>query len=258
MTDNEDVLTFYDAMAADYHLIFQNWVQAQEQQGRLLDRLIRTHVDESRYPLTALDYACGIGTQAIGLAKQGGYRMHASDISPQAVARAETEVRQAGVNVSFAVADMRSLGQTIAGQFDVVMALDNAIPHLLSDADLHLAARELRAKTRAGGLLLASTRDYDSLLEERPQFTSARVISTAEGIRVVFQFWEWQEERYRLTQFFVVPYGPEWRMRYYTTSYRALCRDTLTHALSQAGFGEVTWLMPVESGFYQPMVLATA
>jgi glycine/sarcosine N-methyltransferase len=258
MTDNEDVLTFYDAIAADYHLIFQDWVQAQEQQGHLLDRLIRTHVDASRYPLTVLDCACGIGTQAIGLAKQRGYRIHASDISPQALARAESEARQAGVSVSFTIADMRSLSQTIAGQFDVVIAFDNAIPHLLSDEDLHLAARELRAKTRAGGLLLASTRDYDSLLEERPQLTSQRIISTAEGIRVVFQVWEWQEEWYRITQFFVVPHGPEWRMRYYTTSYRALRRETLTHALSQARFGEVTWLMPAESGFYQPIVLATA
>ena len=258
MADNEDVLTFYDAMAADYHLIFQDWVQAQEQQGHLLDRLIRKYIDESRYPLTVLDCACGIGTQAIGLAKQGGYRIHASDISPQALARAESEARQAGVNVSFAVADMRSLGQAIAGQFDVVMAFDNAIPHLLSDADLHLAAQELRAKTRAGGFLLASTRDYDRLLEERPQLTSQRIIPTTEGIRVVFQVWQWQQEQYRLTQFFIVPHGPEWRMRYYTTSYRALRQDTLTQALSQAGFGEVTWLMPAESGFYQPIVLAMA
>jgi glycine/sarcosine N-methyltransferase len=158
--------------------------------------------------------------------------------------------------VSFALADMRRLTQTITGQFDVVMALDNAIPHLLTDQDLHLAARELRAKTRTGGLLLASTRDYDRLLQERPQLTSQHVIPTAGGIRMVFRVWEWQEEQYRVTQFFVVPYGPEWQMRSYTTSYRALRRETLTQALSQAGFGEVHWLMPPESEFYQPLVLA--
>ena len=107
MADNEDVLSFYDALAADYHLIFQDWVQAQEQQGQLLDCLIRAHVDADRYPLTVLDCACAIGTQANGLAKQGGYCIHASDISPQAVARAESEARQAGVSVSFSIADMR-------------------------------------------------------------------------------------------------------------------------------------------------------
>src|SRR5690349_14174559 len=84
MAHNEDVLTFYGAMAADYHLIFQDWVQAQEQQGHFLDRLIRAHVDAGSYPLMVLDCACGIGTQAIGLAKQRGYRIHASNISPQA------------------------------------------------------------------------------------------------------------------------------------------------------------------------------
>ena len=45
-------------------------------------------------------------------------------------------------------------------------------------------------------------------------------------------------------------------MRSYTTHYRAQRRETLTRALSQAGFGLVTWLMPEESGFYQPIVLA--
>jgi methylase of polypeptide subunit release factors len=215
-------------------------------------------MEESRYPLTVLDCACGIGTQAIGLAKQSGYRIQASDISPQALARAESEARQAGVSVSFALADMRSLGQTIAGQFDVVMAFDNAIPHLLSDEDLHLAAREVRGKTDIGGLFLASIRDYDRLLEERPQLTSERIIPTAEGICVAFQVWEWQAEQYRVTQFFVVPHGLQWQMRSYTTFYRALRRETLTQALSQAGFREVTWLMPEESGFYQPVVLATS
>ena len=257
MAGDEDVLAFYNAMAADYHLIFQDWVQAQEGQGRLLDRLIRTCVDAGRYPLRVLDCACGIGTQAIGLAKQGGYLIHASDISSQALAQAEREARQAGVSVTFEVADMRSLNKTIAGQFDVVIAFDNTIPHLLTDEDLHLAAQELWAKTCVGGLLLASIRDYDALLEERPQLVSPRIISTASGVRVVFQVWEWQGEQYRVTQFFVVPHGSEWQMRSYTTTYRALRRETLTHALSEAGFAEIRWLMSAESGFYQPIVLAT-
>lgn len=257
MTDDESVLAFYDALAEDYHLIFADWAAAVERQGRLLDALIRTRVDPNTYPLTVLDCACGIGTQAIGLAKQGSYRVYATDISPQALARAEREARQAQVSVMFAVADMRSLSSTIAGQFDVVIACDNAIPHLLTDADLQQAARELRAKSRPGGLMLASTRDYDTLLQERPEATSHRVITTPEGKRVVFQVWEWQDEQYRVTQFIVVPQGPEWQMRYYTTSYRALRRETLTRALYQAGFGQVTWLMPEESGFYQPIVIAT-
>jgi SAM-dependent methyltransferase len=256
MTDDESVLAFYEALAADYHLIFADWATAVEWQGRLLDTLIRARVPANASLLTVLDCACGIGTQAIGLAKQQGYRVHATDISKQALARAQREAEHAQVSVTFAVADMRHLSTAIEGQFDVVIAFDNAIPHLLTDADLELAARQLRAKTRPGGLLLASTRDYDALLEERPEITSPRIIATAEGKRVVFQVWEWQGEQYRVTQFIITLQGSAWQMRSYTTHYRAVRRETLTRALSQAGFGLVTWLMPEESRFYQPIVLA--
>jgi glycine/sarcosine N-methyltransferase len=258
MVDDESVLAFYDAFAADYHLIFADWESSVERQGQLLDSLIRSHVDVNMFPLTVLDCACGIGTQAIGLAWQGGYHIHATDISSQAIDRARHEAEQAQVDVTFAVADMRNLSQTVAGEFDVVIAFDNAIPHLLSDEELQSAARELRAKTRPGGLFLASSRDYDALLKKRPEATSQRVIATPEGKRVVFQVWEWQDEQYRITQFIVVPQGSEWQMRYYSTFYRALRRETLTQALSQAGFSQVSWLMPEESGFYQPIVIATA
>ena len=36
-----------------------------------------------------------------------------------------------------------------------------------------------------------------------------------------------------------------------------LLRAELSSALHDAGFGAVRWLMPAESGFYQPLVLAT-
>jgi methylase of polypeptide subunit release factors len=189
MADDESVLAFYDALAADYHLIFADWASAVERQGCLLDTLIRARVPADAYPLKVLDCACGIGTQAIGLAKQQGYRVSATDISTQALARAQREAERAKVSVTFAAADMRRLSDAVEGQFDVVIAFDNAIPHLLTDADLELAAHELRAKTRSGGLLLASIRDYDALLEERPEITSPRILATAEGKRVVFQVW---------------------------------------------------------------------
>ena len=38
--------------------------------------------------------------------------------------------------------------------------------------------------------------------------------------------------------------------------YRAVLREELTMALRDSGFGQVRWLMPQESGFYQPVVIA--
>ena len=55
MADDESVLAFYDAFAADYHLIFANWETSIEWQGRLLDSLIRSRFDADAFPLAVLD-----------------------------------------------------------------------------------------------------------------------------------------------------------------------------------------------------------
>ncbi len=117
-------------------------------------------------PIRVLDCACGIGTQAIGLAKRG-YCVHATDISRAEVERAQHEAERLGVHLTFGVADMRTLSQQVQGQYDAVIAFDNALPHLLTDDELAQAARELYATTSPGGVFMASIRDYDALLVER-------------------------------------------------------------------------------------------
>jgi 2-polyprenyl-3-methyl-5-hydroxy-6-metoxy-1,4-benzoquinol methylase len=79
-------------------------------------------------PARVLDCACGIGTQALGLAREG-YRVHATDLSGAAVRRAETEARARGIQATFGVADMRSLPEAVGGGFDVVVSADNALRH---------------------------------------------------------------------------------------------------------------------------------
>ena len=60
-----------------------------------------------------------------------------------------------------AVADLRVLEVDGAGDFDAAVSFDNALPHLLDDADLNAACAALRRVLRPGGVLLASIRDYD-------------------------------------------------------------------------------------------------
>ncbi len=57
---------FYDERSHDYHLLFADWDQAIRKQARIVDQLIRKYAKGKRD--TLLDCACGIGTQAIGLA----------------------------------------------------------------------------------------------------------------------------------------------------------------------------------------------
>jgi glycine/sarcosine N-methyltransferase len=42
----------------------------------------------------------------------------------------------------------------------------------------------------------------------------------------------------------------------WTTTYRALSRAALSDALRHVGFETISWQMPEQTGFYQPVVAA--
>jgi SAM-dependent methyltransferase len=249
---------FYDALAEGYHLIFFDWAASRARQGVLFDGLIRDALGAG--PKDVLDASCGIGTQALGVAARG-HRVFASDISPASVARAEREATAAGLKLAgFAVADLRALSDQISQRFDVVLSCDNAIPHLLEDAELSAAAGQLHAVLRPGGLLIATIRDYDAA---RPAPgaavpTELRILGEGESRRIVFQVWAWAADgrSYEVEQFILQPQGEGWLTTSARTRYRALKREELSRVLTAAGFRDVRWHMPETSGFYQPLVIA--
>ena len=49
-----------------------------------------------------------------------------------------------------------------------------------------------------------------------------------------------------------------WEAQYYVSNYRAVLRDELTSVLEGAGFTSGRWLLPVESGLYQSILVAKA
>lgn len=250
------VQRFYDQLADSYHLIFDDWAgEAVPRQGQALAELIRAQ--QGSPPLAILDCTCGIGTQAIGLAMQG-YQVTGSDISARTIERARVEAQRQGVAVTFLAADVRSLSAQVEGSFDVVLSCDNALPHLLTEEDLKRAARSMWDKLKLGGLLIVGIRDYDRTLEERPTGTTPRVFSGAEGRRVVFQTWDWamDSRTYTLTLFILRERPDGWGVSTYTTAYRALRREELTALLQAAGFHDVRWHMPEETGHPQPLVTA--
>lgn len=250
---NEPIATFYDRLAVDYHFIFEDWDRSVVRQGDVLDRLIRAEADAP--PTTVLDCSCGIGTQAIGLA-QRGYRVHATDLSPASVARARHEAERLGAELTFGVADLRALAAQVEGTFDVVLTCDNPLPHLLTDDELRRAAHGMAAKVRPGGLLLASIRDYDRIVRDRPRVEAPRVIDGPEGRRVVFQVWDWAEDgrSYRLGLFIVRQEGGGWETIHHAAVYRPLLRVELGRALSAAGLSGVRWHPPEATGYHQPIV----
>jgi glycine/sarcosine N-methyltransferase len=153
---------------------------------------------------------------------------------------------------------MRTLAGIERAAFDAVVCADNALPHLLSVAELLAATRAIAACLKPGGLFLGSIRDYDSVLTERPTALAPRFLSSGGPHRIVHQVWEWlDEEHYRLHLHITLETEAGWDCRHHVTLYRALRRATLTAALAAAGLAEVVWLTPEENGYYQPVVLAT-
>ena len=244
--------TFYDSMAAQYDKLFQDWQATTREQAEILDRLFR----EYGYARTArvLDCACGIGTQSLGLAALG-YEVTASDISEGELAEARQRAAKNGLQIRFARADFCALSDTFTERFDIVIAMDNALPHMLTGQALGTAVKSIVGRLKADGIFVASIRDYDSLLANKPPYSPPYIHKTEKGQRVSFQTWDWQDENYRLTQY-IIEDEETLRISKFVCEYRATRREELTRLLRDKGCREVAWKYPEETGFYQPIVVA--
>jgi glycine/sarcosine N-methyltransferase len=252
----ETVQDFYDDLSSNYHLIFKDWEASMVNQAAALGPIMRKCV--SAVPMTVLDCACGIGTQALGLAKLG-FRVTGTDISPGAVERTRLEASARGLDLRLYVADMLHLSAVPETGFDAVICMDNALPHFSCDEHLAEAASQVRKKLRAGGTFMASIRDYDHLIKERPVIQGPSFFSDEGRRRIVFQLWDWTDERTYTFHLYITRDTPTgWQTQHGVSSYRVMLRDELTSILESVGFARVRWMLPAESGFYQPLVVVMA
>lgn len=248
---------FYDRLACDYHLIFEDWDASIKMQAKILDAMIQSRTKQSPANTCLLDCSCGIGTQAIGLSLLG-YKTHASDLSPNAIERAKAEANRLGAKIFFSVADFRKINLEVYRKFDVIITCDNSLPHLLTRKDVQLAIQSIYKTMKAGGLFLASIRNYDEILKEKPRFTIPSIFDSPQGKRIIFQLWDWdfQEPIYLLTHFIIQQYEKGWQTISHSTKYRALTRDELSSILNESGFIDIHWHEMNETGYYQPIVTA--
>jgi SAM-dependent methyltransferase len=255
MTDLRALQASYDDLAADYERLFPDWRESSRRQGAALDRLISAELGPG--PRTVLDAAAGIGTQALALAELG-HRVAATDLSGAALRRAASKDTSGRRLAGVAVADMRLLPIADAS-VDVVVCADNSLPHLLTAADVVAALRAMRRVTVPGGLVLVSTRDYDVLRRDRPAATPVQVSRAGDRRTATFQLWTWHDdgERYDYEHLMVTGDGTDdWRVGRRTGTYWALTRAELSALASDAGLVGVRWVLPAESGFFQPLLLA--
>lgn len=244
--------TFYDNLASQYDKLFLNWQATTKEQAAILNKLFSDNgFDDSA---RILDCACGIGTQAVGLALLG-YNVNASDISDREIAEAKKRAAKNHITIRFEHADFCALSETFSEQFDILICMDNALPHMLSKSALEAAVKSIINQIAPSGMFVASIRDYDALLMDKPPYSPPYIHKTDKGQRVSFQTWVWNDDHYRLTQY-IIDDEDALQVSKFECEYRAIRRDELTQLLLANGCSEVVWKFPKETGFYQPIVVA--
>lgn len=244
--------TFYDNMASDYDKLFLDWQAATREQAVILDRIFRDHGFDQTSKI--LDCACGIGTQSIGLASLG-YSVTASDISDAELAEAGKRAGENNVTLLLEHADFCALQEVFSESFDLVIAMDNPLAHMLTREDMEAAIRSITGRLKEGGLFVSSFRDYDALPEDKPAYSPPYIHKTDKGRRVSFQTWDWEEDVYHLMQYIIDDQG-DLSVSKFGCSLRAVRREEVTRLLLANGCSKVEWKFPEETGFYQPIVVA--
>ncbi|MEV5596814.1 class I SAM-dependent methyltransferase [Streptomyces sp. NPDC052496] len=245
---------FFSHLAPTYDLLYPDWPAAVAQQGRALDAYVRAALGDR--PHTLLDCACGIGTQAIGLAA-AGHTVTGTDLSPVAAARATAEAAARGLHLPTAAADMRRLPFADA-LFDAVVCADNSLALLTTPEGVRAALASMRRVLRPGGQLLLGMRAYEEARRDRWEVLPPRVTRTPGGRAVTLQLWEWHDdgEHYDFDLIQLLPRGGTWEVRSRRATSWALTREQVTAFVTAAGFEQVTWHEPRADGYFQPLVTA--
>jgi cyclopropane fatty-acyl-phospholipid synthase-like methyltransferase len=246
--------TYYNDLAPYYKFIYQDWEASLQRQAKILDSVIREFIGEKAK--TVLDVACGIGTQSIGLAGLG-YRVTGSDLSATEVELARQEALKRGLDSTFQVADMRQAWEMQRRQYEVVIACDNAVPHLLSDQDILSAFKQFYRCLKPGGGCLISVRDYTQLerKDKQKQLYPRGVRQTDKGQAILFDVWDFDGDYYKITTYIVEDVGqPEAKTQVIRGGkYYCVEISTLEKLFQEAGFREVTTL---RERFFQPLLVA--
>jgi SAM-dependent methyltransferase len=217
----------------------------------VLDGVIHEYFDDHVHSI--LDAACGIGTQAIGLA-QKGYQLTASDISTGELEKARNEAASRNLNIEFHLADMRTLDHTFQAKFDLVIACDNAIPHLLSDNEILQAFKQFYQVTSEAGGCIISVRDYETMERGGRKLYPRLVHDVPQGKIIVFDCWDFNGDFYDITMYIVEDNGQPVAKTNVIRGGRYYCVSipTLEGLMKETGFRSVITL---RERYFQPLLI---
>jgi len=249
MTDS-----YYNQLAPYYKFIYKDWESSVGKQAVVLDQVIREYFGNKVGRI--LDAACGIGTQSIGLAELG-YQITGTDISSEAIRIAKKEAKIRNLEVDFTVADMKKLEQIYQDPFDLILACDNAVPHLLSKKEILKTFKGFYNGIAPGGGCLISVRDYGTIdrIDQDNRLVPRLTHQVEDGRIILFDLWEFDSDKYQITTYILEDLdGKDLK----TTAVRGgkyywIEIDELEHLFLQAGFQKV---ITIRDRYFQPLLLA--
>jgi SAM-dependent methyltransferase len=174
---------FYGDLAHDYE-----WLFPDETVGRLgatspgSQDLLEAAVKAIGPGSPVLDCSCGIGSDAIALARKG-LAVTASDGSEDMVAETRRRSEQYGIAMTVAWSQWQDLPNRVPGPFELVLCLGNSFVHTETRANRIAALEGMRKVLSPGGTLIVDSRNWELLYESRPRIVPARQVIERNGVR---------------------------------------------------------------------------
>ncbi len=180
-----------------------------------------------------LDCACGTG-QHLYMLSQLGYQLWGSDYSQSMLEVAEKNLKERGQSIPLCQCDFRYLESKFDFQFDAVVCLTTALPHLHTDEDLLLAIQSMKKRLNRGGLLIftSGTTHYTLTLP------SIEVVVNREDFSRVFI--KKHDNHLQTIQILDIFHSPK-RLEHnqYDIVYRILLDNDYRRLLQEAGFSDI-------------------
>jgi len=247
---------YYDALALYYKYVYSDWDTSVARQANDLNAIIQKVMGPAEGRRTILDAACGIGTQSIGLAMLG-YTVTASDLSAGEIQQAKKEADKKSLEIDFRVGNMKTVWDDLQTSFDVVIACDNSVPHLLSEEEILTALRQFYACTNTGGAAMITVRDYSKLERKtgEKKMYPRHIHPLASGQQVMFDVWHFYDaDHYEMTTYLINDDGENVSVNAFRGGkYFCVEIPVLVDLFQRAGFQQVE---VVEGHFFQPVIVA--
>lgn len=248
----------YTDLAADYHWLFSDYMVGETPvlgpTSPGASGLIEAAVAALVPGAPVLDCACGIGIDALALARRG-FKVTATDASPSMIAIASERLAGLATQVSVAQSEWQDLPSRVAERFDLAFCLGNAIVHAGSILRIGGALKAIHSVLNPNGKIVVDSRNWELIYKGWPRIVSASCVKERCGIRCTsFYIWTIPEDFRRACKAEIVFLFEDQKNalthRRYELTFQPFSYLELRHAVESAGFEIITSSFEPTAPFY--------